>query len=168
MLAIDELYREHWQPIYRFLRVRMGRAPDADVEDLAATVFERVVRFSGRYEDRGKARSWLYRIAERVLADRAPAVGCRPREVELADEATGGRATADAGSARHALAIDVARALAGLPDRERVALVERYWMGGSSEATAALLGVSEEVARKLVWRGRRHLRAHLEAMGHSA
>ena len=166
--TVGALYAEHWEPVYWFLRARMPGAPDADVEDLAATVFERVVRFSDRYEERGRARPWLLDIAANLLVDRARHWACRPREVAVDSESPGGRATVDAGSARHDLVLDVARVLARLPERQRIAIVERYWAGGTAADTALLMGTTEDGVKKLLWWGKRRLRRELEAMGWSA
>ncbi len=53
--------------------------------------------------------------------------------------------------------MDVARALAKLPRRQREATVLRYYLGLSVEEIAATLGVTEGTAKTTLFRGRQAL-----------
>lgn len=53
--------------------------------------------------------------------------------------------------------VDVARALAGLPRRQREATVLRYYLALSVEEIAATLGVSEGAAKTTLFRARQAL-----------
>lgn len=159
MTDVGALYEQHWPEIYRFLRRRMHRASDAEVEDLAAKVFERVVLSSHRYEERGQAHSWLYEIARNLLVDHVRHAALLA--FEPLTDALGRRATADAGSARHLTALEVAEALMRLPIRQRAALVGQFWSGDTLAESALLLGCSVDNVKHLRWYGLRRLRREL-------
>ena len=73
------------------------------------------------------------------------------------------RAGSDAVGADEALAIRraVRRAMAGLPERQRAALVLVHFHGMTGRETAGALGVSEEAVESLLARARRRLRQEL-------
>lgn len=160
MLDVGALYETHWRPVYGFLRHRLPWADEAEVEDLTAVVFERVLRHADHYTD-DQAGGLLRTIARNLLADRARRASVR-REQPILDEAPGGRATTDAGSSAHLTELEVADALMQLPPRWRVALVEQHWLGASVADTALVLGVSGECIKAYRKRGRDRLQQLLE------
>jgi RNA polymerase sigma-70 factor, ECF subfamily len=146
MVDIAALYAAHWSLVYGFLRRRLRYASHEDVEDLTATVFVHVVRFSERYHDEGKETAWLVTIARHALIDDIRRL--RPETVPLVSDAPGGRSTSDAGSERQVTALTVARALTRLTDRQQVAIVDRYYMGAPAADTALVLGCSQEAVKQ--------------------
>lgn len=160
MIDVGALYETHWRPVFGFLRHRLPWADEAEVEDLTALVFERVLRHASRYSD-DQAGGLLRTIARNLLTDRARRAATR-REQPILDEAPGGRATLDAGSSDHLTEIEVAEALQQLPPRWRVALVEQHWLGASADETGLVLGVSGECVKKYRSRGREKLLALME------
>ena len=61
---LREVYEEHGPFVCRSLR-QLG-VPEADLDDLLQEVFLVVYQRLGDYEERGRARSWLYSICTRV------------------------------------------------------------------------------------------------------
>lgn len=163
MTDVAALYAEHWERIFRFLARRMPGAPTADVEDLTATVFERVVRFSDRYREQGQANAWLLTVARHALVDRSRRWS-RSIQADILDTDTpGSPVRVDAGSDRHVTALAVSDVLREMTARHRMILVERYWFGASDEDTALLLGCTRSAVTKqrdrALARVRRELRA---------
>lgn len=60
--------------------------------------------------------------------------------------------------------IDLRRALAGLPVRDRALLVLHYYLDLSLEETARVLGVSPAAAKSRLYRVLRRLRGHLDVV----
>ena len=60
--------RDHGPAIRGYLLAMLRRADDAD--DLAQEVFCRAWQARGRYQEQGHARSYLLRIADRLVCDR--------------------------------------------------------------------------------------------------
>lgn len=66
--AISELYNQHVDQIYRYVRNRTDDA--AAAEDITADVFLRALESLGTYEDHGVPfAAWLYRIAQARVID---------------------------------------------------------------------------------------------------
>lgn len=166
MLDLDRLYREHAHAVAGFARARMYGASERDVEDLTGEVFVRACRFAGRYREQGRERSWLLKIAHRRLIDLGRRPEARADVRRVAYEAPGGRATADAGTARHVARIDLRAALGHLSPRWRRVLVERYYHAVPSHETARRIGCSAENVRRMRRSGLRKLHHLLRAGGH--
>jgi RNA polymerase sigma-70 factor, ECF subfamily len=66
-LRLRDLYQEHAAFVWRSLR-RLGVA-EADVDDVLQEVFLVVHRRLSEYEERGRARAWLYSICTRIARD---------------------------------------------------------------------------------------------------
>ena len=66
--AFGELYRRHFDQIFRYVLARVGE--EALAEDLTGDVFVRALEALERYEDRGVPFSaWLYKIANARVID---------------------------------------------------------------------------------------------------
>jgi RNA polymerase sigma-70 factor (ECF subfamily) len=84
VLEIAEWIEQHGDAVRGYLRAMTGRHDVAD--DLWQDVFQRVWRAGGRYDERGAARAYLIRIADRLLCDRARQLRRRAVERQLDDE----------------------------------------------------------------------------------
>ncbi|WP_249675009.1 sigma-70 family RNA polymerase sigma factor [Acidocella sp. C78] len=104
--------------------------------------------------------TWLHRVALNLCMDRLR----RRREVAVADppEQADPAPGADFMLARDAESRRVERAVAGLPARQREALVMQVYQGLSNIEAAAALGISVEALESLLARARRALRQQLE------
>ena len=90
-LTFDQVYERHFAFVWRVLR--MSGLPPAVVEDAAQDVFVVVHRRLAEFEGRSDIRTWLYRVAQWVVADVRRRTRTRPEhepvDEELPDEADG-------------------------------------------------------------------------------
>jgi RNA polymerase sigma factor (sigma-70 family) len=160
----EEVFREHFAPVFRFIARRVGTAL---AEDLAAEVFATAYRRRAAYQpDRGSVRSWLYGIATNVVRghwrdeqqllelDARVAPESPPGSVQFAD-------AADERVIVASLAPRIAGALAALNREQRDVLLQHAWADLSHEEIAAALGIAQGTARSRLSRARAALRAQL-------
>ncbi len=68
LAAVSDLYNQHVDRIYQYVRYRIG--DDQTAEDITAEVFLRAIESLGTYSDRGAPFiAWLYRIAHARVID---------------------------------------------------------------------------------------------------
>ncbi len=130
-------------------------------EDVAQDALLRAWTRAGSYDSRqASVSTWLHRIAVNAAIDRVRAL--RPTVAvpdDLADTAPG----ADHGLVRQQRNRLLAAAIATLPDRQRAAIALTYGQGWSGQDAARALKVSTRALEGLLHRGRKVLRAYLEA-----
>jgi len=122
----------------------LGAGPDA--EDVAQEALLDARSHLHQLRDPDKLRAWVRRIAVRGA--------CRARRRHVADL-----------NAQHIERLpatelpdfDVAAAIAGLPERERVALTLVYGLGYRQDEAAELMGVAAGTVYSSIWRARRKL-----------
>jgi len=135
----------------------------AAAEDVAQDALLRAWTRAGSYDPQQAAVStWLHRIAVNAAIDRLRAVrpaGAMPED--LADPSP----AADAALILRERDGLLARAIATLPDRQREAIALTYGEGWSGQDAAQALSVSTRALEGLLHRGRKMLRAYLEAHG---
>lgn len=156
--CVEELYAEHHAEIYTYL-CRMLR-DDELAADLTQETFVKAFRAYDTLLDPGRARPWLYQIAGRTALDelrRRRIV----RFVPWTGESRGTDASAEDVALRGRLTGEMERALAALPERQRMALLlsEVHELTGLELAQA--LGVSHVAARAVLTRARESLRQAL-------
>lgn len=149
--AFTELVRRNERRVRSFLaRLTAGEGAD----DLAQETFLQAWRMASTWRGEGSYQGWLLRIAWRqFLSSRR---GRRETPVEM-DEATGWTD----GTAR----IDVDRALARLPERERAAALLCFGQGCSHGEAASILGLPLGTLKSIVARARAELVRQLEGHG---
>jgi RNA polymerase sigma-70 factor (ECF subfamily) len=129
----------------------------ADAEEVAQEVFLRVWQQAAKWRA-GEARfsTWLHRVTLNLCHDRLR----RRREtaLEAAGDLPTGSPPPGADLQRAAVAARVQRALTGLPDRQRDAILLCHYQELGNIEAAAVLGVSIEALESLLARGRRRLR----------
>lgn len=132
----------------------------AEAEDVAQEAMLRVWRQAPKWQP-GAARfdTWLHRVGLNLCYDRLR----RRRETPVADppEQPDPGPAPDAGLAAADLGVQVDRALAALPERQREAIVLCHYQELSNIDASALMGISVEALESLLSRGRRALRAAL-------
>ncbi len=155
--AFDELVVRHRDRLYA-VTLRLTRH-QADAEDALQETFLNAYRGLGRFGGRSRVSTWLYRIAVNASYDLV--ARRRSRETSLdADAATEPAAPGDPfeqDAQRRALE----RALAGLSDEFREAVVLSDIAGLGAEEAAELLGVPAGTVKSRVYRGRALLAAAL-------
>jgi RNA polymerase sigma-70 factor (ECF subfamily) len=156
----DERFEAEMLPQLRSLfgaAYRMtGNAHDA--EDLVQETFLRAHRAFDRFAPGSNARAWLHTILHRVRTDAFRRTKRRPETVELTGE---GPATPPPQDALASGREELERALQGLPDAFRVAVVLRDVQELSYAEIAAALGIPVGTVMSRIHRGRSLLRAAL-------
>lgn len=133
-----------------------------EAEDVAQEAMMRLWRIAPEWrEGEAKVTTWLYRVVANLCTDRLRkrARGTVPIEdvAEPADPAPSVEAQMQADARRDALR----RALADLPERQRIAVMMRHFDGASNPDIAETLGLSTEAVESLTARGKRALTAAL-------
>jgi RNA polymerase sigma-70 factor, ECF subfamily len=171
--AFDELMLRYQNRLVTVLEHLVGRRDQA--EDLAQEVFLRVYRARKRYVAGAKFSTWLYTIANHVAANALRSLSRRP-EVNLTvrPNESGGTNALDrmalaASGAMPARQLDkvelrdvVRAALAGLSERQRLAVLLNKFEGMSYADIAATMEMSPQAVKSLLSRARVNLKEILE------
>ena len=168
--AFDRLVEAYSGTVYRLLTRFLGPAPER--EDLVQEVFLRVIRARERYRPTARFTTWLYRIVFNLAVNRT-----QRRRPELSLEDPGGeregaeregaeREDADApdpsrGLEREDVVQAVRRAVAALPEQQRIALILAKYEELPYAEIARVLDSSEKAIKSLIHRARETLRAAL-------
>ena len=166
-LAFEQLVERH-QTLVAGTAARM-LGSNSDVEDIAQQVFIRVWKSAGRYVARAKFTTWLLKITRNLVfnemrrAKRHPHVPVQiepeAEEIPLKDEAT---ATPDAILLEAELQGAIEKAIALLPETQRMALVLRRYEELRYEEIADVLDLSVPAVKSLLFRARMELRERLK------
>lgn len=150
MEAFGELVRRHHATVYRAAYRFLTDAEEA--RDIAQETFLHLLRASGGYSRRAAFRTYLYRIVCNLCIDHRRKL--RPVYLpELPDlpghgeDPPGRLAAAEREDA-------VRKALATLPERQRAAVVLRYFEGLGYEEMAQVLDTSPKGVERLLGRAR--------------
>jgi RNA polymerase sigma-70 factor, ECF subfamily len=155
MGALGSLVKRH-QDAVRAIAYRMcGRWDVAD--DLAQEAFLRVHRSAGSYRPTAAFRTWLYRIVVNLCLDRART----PRLALANDGLPDSGAAADESLIRDEKVRAVQRAVAALPERQRMALVLHRFEGMTQGQIAQTKGWTESAVESLLTRAYQQLRQEL-------
>ncbi len=171
--AFDELMLRYQNRLVTVLEHLVGRRDLA--EDLAQEVFLRVYRARKRYVAGAKFSTWLYTIANHVAANALRSMSRRP-EVNLTPKTSdsGGSNILDqlalaASGAMPARQLDkselrdiVRTALAGLNERQRMAVLLNKFEDMSYADIAASMEMSPQAIKSLLSRARVNLKEILE------
>ena len=133
----------------------------AEAEDVAQESFVRLMRKASDWEPGGpKLRTWLHRVAINLCIDRqrmrkpVSLDGLKdPDQVIRFDPGIG-----DQTDRR----LVVRKALDGLPEKQRMAIILVYYQGFTNRETAKLMDSSVEAVESLLARARRTLRQRLD------
>jgi RNA polymerase sigma-70 factor, ECF subfamily len=135
--AFETLYRRYARPVFGLALRRLGDRGRA--EDAVQETFASVWRAAGSYRpERGPGAPWLYAVARNAIVDNGRAR--REPPVEGVEERSGEETPADRAESGW-VAWRVHRALAELPENERVVIELAYWGGRSQSEVADLLGI---------------------------
>ncbi len=163
-LDLDALYRQHAPAIVSYLR----RFAGGEAEDLAADVWERVVRKAALYDPaRGTFGAWLMTIAHRRGIDHLRAPRLYPVSFERL-----GAGWAEPHAEDHRSDPDLRHAalaaLLRLPRNQRRAVYLRRYRDVSRPDTAKRLGVSQQSVKMFERRAFAHLSPALAAWREAA
>ncbi len=158
--SYEKLLREVLPQIRGFVRRRLFDA--SAQEDVVQNVLLSVHRARHTYRKERPFTPWLYAIARNALIDHARARGRRlSRERSLEDEGVEEPVAAAAADADDALSPELEEALAGLPPKQREAVLLVQVEGLSVSEAAARAGVSAGALKVRAHRGYRLLRDRL-------
>ena len=165
--AFERLVEAYSGRVYALLTRFLGRHPAR--EDLVQETFLRVVRARDRYEPTARFTTWLYRIVFNLAVNETQRGGS-PGELAL-DGGSGEMRASEPDDVRQAdpsagLASDdvvqaVRRAIAELPEQQRMALVLAKYEELPYVEIGTVLGCSEKAIKSLVHRARERLRLRL-------
>ena len=141
----ESFYEEHKDPVFAFLRRRLGRIA---AEDAFQDTFLRALRAYDRLEHGRHLRAWIFTIAARVAIDSSRR---RP---------SGALLLGDEGSVedRRPAYAELEHLADELPPTERAAVVLRYGYDLEYEEIGTALGSSADAARQAASAGIRRLR----------
>jgi RNA polymerase sigma-70 factor (ECF subfamily) len=162
--AFGQLARRIARPSLALATRVLGNA--ALAEDVVQEALTLVWREQARFDaDRGSFGAWWRRILMNAALD-----GRRRLRPVLPLEEAGDPADLSPGpeeqTGANALERDIARAMTGLPARQRAALAMFHGEGLSMADIADALGTSPKAVEGLLGRGREQLKQILKAMGH--
>ena len=125
--ALGELFERHHSPLFGFLVKLTGQRLAA--EDIAQTVFQRMLKYRHTYRDDGSFTAWMYHLARRCAADHFRRGNAAPHAIDPAHLQDHADEAPDAGA--HAAARDdhalLQTALARLDrDDREVLLLARF------------------------------------------
>jgi RNA polymerase sigma-70 factor (ECF subfamily) len=157
---IDQSIRDAWQALADRLRPFLGRRlPAEDVDDALQDVLVRIHRGAAAIDDATRFGPWVYTIARHVVIDRYRRSRPDRAATDEIPDVEAPPAEPDASPLVDCIAPFVARL--DEPYRHAITLVE---LNGLTQAKAAeMAGVSLSGMKSRVQRGRRQLRAMLEA-----
>ena len=157
--AWPELVDRHLQPIWSCAWRMLGDR--AEAEDVAQETFIRLMKKAEGWRPGGtRLTTWLHRVAINLCIDRRR----RPALPEYQPERVDAEYDHDAVARRIDITRAVRRALAGLPARQRTALVLVHYQGLTAGETAAALDTSVEAVESLLARARRAVRKTVEPL----
>jgi len=167
--ALDALMERHASPIFQFLFRMLGDQDEAN--DLAQETFLRLYRARDSFRLGNRFTTWLYTIAANLarnhlrwrsrhpnlsLEAESAATGQSLSDVLPASSLNPGQA-AEAAERRHA----VHKAVAGLPDEMREAIVLCEWENLSMAEAAAIVSATPKAIENRLYRARKLLREQL-------
>lgn len=146
--AFGRLYNQTVQPIYRYLRGRVGTV--AEAEDLTSQTFIAAYEGLQTYRERGYFTAWLFRIARSKLMDHF-----RGNKYEVPLDVIENRAEMDDALGRVVRSDEVnklARLIGSLDADQRDLIRLRYVADLSFAEMAEVLGKSEGAVKKSLYR----------------
>ena len=81
--ALGELFERHHGPLFGFLVKLTGHRTAA--EDIAQTVFQRMLKYRHTYRDDGSFTAWMYHLARRCAADHFRKANAAPHATDPVD-----------------------------------------------------------------------------------
>ncbi len=160
--AFHGLMGRHLPFVLELAQRLVGRRADAD--EIAQEAFLRVWTRAPHWRADGEAkfRTWLYRVVVNLCLDRRRQRVSLPLEEAdaICDPAPDGLEQA----ARGEISRLVARALDGLPAKQRAAIILCYYSEVGGEEAARLLNVSQSALESLLVRARKGLRQRMDAL----
>jgi RNA polymerase sigma-70 factor (ECF subfamily) len=180
--SFELLLRKYRTPVVNFL-YRMVRDAAA-AEDLAQEVFLRVYRARGQYLPTAKFTTWMFRIATNLALNALRDGRYRQQEISIdhsafnrsgdgeseqpALEVADRRASIELELIRRDRAQVIRRAVEGLPEKQRAAVLLHKYQGMDYDEISGVLGCSESALKSLLFRAYETLRVELAPLVEAA
>ena len=161
VLDIEQIYREHYLSIQRYLIRFVGHK---EAEDLAQEVFIKACQSLDSFRSEAQASTWLYRIATHAAIDRMRQPGfqretdCISIELKLVDDGK----SLENEALRRATNHCIRGVIDGLPENYRAPLILSELQGLSNQQIAEVLGLSLGVIKIRLHRGKARLKQELQ------
>jgi RNA polymerase sigma-70 factor (ECF subfamily) len=158
--AFEALFQRYAAPMHGYLS-RLTGSPAA-AEDLAQQTFLSLVRARGRFQEGSRVKPWLYAIATNAARDWQR----RRRPEDLTEEGELPASVPAEEPAQRDVGLEraVQRALAELPEGQRVPIVLHRFEGMSFAEIAESMGLTESAVKVRAHRGYARLRELLAAL----
>lgn len=162
--AFEHIVMRYQTRVMRLAARLLGTRDDA--QDVAQEVFLRAFKYLHRLDLEKPVEPWLMRIAVNVCRDTARKRQQRRDTFVATDqpEVIDGTADLHAGLLRKQEREVMQRALSGLPEKERLAIILRDVEGFSTAEVASILRSSDTTVRSQISRGRLKLKLAVEAV----
>ncbi|MEM7599786.1 MAG: sigma-70 family RNA polymerase sigma factor [Verrucomicrobiota bacterium] len=167
MEAFEELIERHQGAVIGTVAKMLGGA--AEAEDIAQQVFIRIWKSAPRYEPQAKFTTWLFTITRNLVFNetrrrqRKPTVSVEEREEEHHLVVSDVDAATPADEALHSELEDaIDRAIADLPEKQRLAVVLRRYEELPYEEIGKVLSMSIPAVKSLLFRARNQLKQSLQ------
>lgn len=165
--AFEQLVEIHQGPVIGTVAKMLGGVSDA--EDIAQQVFIRVWKSASRYEPTAKFTTWLFTITRNLVFNetrrrqRKPTVSADEREEDSQwrSEDTD-TASPDQDALNRELEEAIDRAIAELPEKQRMAIVLRRYEEMPYEDISKVLSISIPALKSLLFRARGQLKTSLQ------
>lgn len=157
------IYETNFPPVYRYVHARIFDEPAA--ADVAANVFVAAIGGIRSYTYRGRPiLAWLYRIAHNLVGE------YRRKNIRESSRNLGAVNPLPPGNGSHLNGdpagmvedLDLRKAIQNLPEKQREALVLRFYVGLSTPEIAQLMGKQPAAVYSLQARAVASLRGTLE------
>ncbi|MCD4749839.1 MAG: sigma-70 family RNA polymerase sigma factor [Thermoanaerobaculales bacterium] len=156
--AFEALYHAHCRRIYA-LCLRLAARP-ADAEDLSQETFVRAWRALGSFRAESSFATWIHRVAINTVLAHFRRKESRPDfDGDTLDNVTPFHAAT--GGGQSATAVDLERAIAGLPTGARTVFVLHDVEGYRHREISEMTGLAEGTSKAHLHRARRLLREKL-------
>lgn len=160
-LDFEQIYREFYPLIHRYLIRVIGQK---EAEDLAQEVFIKAGQSLDTFRNEAQVSTWLYRIATNAAIDRMrqPTYhresGLESTETEL----VGDKQALENDALRRATNDCIRGVIDGLPENYRVPVILSELQGLSNQQIVDVLGLSLEVVKVRLHRGKARLKQELQ------
>ncbi len=156
--AFAAVYDHYYPRVYTYTRYRVSETSVA--EDLAAQVFERVLRCVGDYDpNRAPFAAWLFTIARNVVNDHLRTVRRHPAmPLETQYHLVSLEPLPEETAVRNETSAELLLALGALSDREREVLALKFASGLTNRRIADIMRLSEKNVSVILYRAVHRLR----------
>jgi len=166
--AFSELL-SYYQNSVHLVIARMLFNSGADVEDLAQQVFIRVWKYAKRYQPEARFSSWLYTITRNLVYNESRRLGRKKTMLQSQKESDSHWQPVDQSPLsqpdeklqHYEFALAVDRAIAALPEQQRLAVLLRKHENMAYEDIAVALELSVPAVKSLLFRARGQLKQAL-------